>query len=534
MVRDGYFYGFGFIAAAVLVFLVTGSWVWAVAPFCWHAFFSGSSAIPSGRCRSRQAWWFRPADGKITEVARIQTPEGERIRLSIFLSVFDVHVNRSPIAGTVREVRYQKGKHLNALNPDSAKNEQNVVTVHGDEFDVIFSQIAGILARRIVFRFRAGRFCGARPTRRSDQIRLPGQRCVACLMRTSGWPWGNGSREALPCWPISIQPRTRDRSTCWRRVSLEPRRLQAAGSQPAPDRKRRGRLRRGMYILPSLFTAGNIAAGYFAIMQSLQGSVQEPRHFDYAALAIGFAIPFDAIDGRIARMTKTTSEFGKELDSLADVITFGVAPSILAFTWGFQMLPTGDGSRAAAEHRAVGGIRLLSFPALRRGPPGALQYQHQSVAQQSRPARTKILRWHAHSRCRRRDCRRSPFLSGTPVPNWRVAIMWMLLVFLVGFLMVSTWRFWSGKEINLSDRHPFQQHRLPRTGGLRDRCFLPDRSRPVGFLLYVFRHLRPSGVLLAADKLSTAQSPTGRRSTPPEVILGRSTFTENPGRQGNR
>src|SRR6201992_2514410 len=93
-----------------------------------------------------------------------------------------------------------------------------------------------------------------------------------------------------------------------------------------------------MYIVPSLFTSGNIAAGYYAITQSLQGSVQEPRHFNYAALAMGFAIPFDAIDGRIARMTKTTSEFGKELDSLADVITFGVAPSLLAFTWGFQNL----------------------------------------------------------------------------------------------------------------------------------------------------------------------------------------------------
>jgi phosphatidylserine decarboxylase len=79
--------------------------------------------------------------------------------LSIFLSVFDVHVNRSPIAGTVREVRYQKGKHLNALNSGSAeKNEQNIVTVQGDEFDVSFKQIAGILARRIVFRFKVGDF----------------------------------------------------------------------------------------------------------------------------------------------------------------------------------------------------------------------------------------------------------------------------------------------------------------------------------------------------------------------------------------
>src|SRR6202000_1972514 len=101
----------------------------------------------------------------------------------------------------------------------------------------------------------------------------------------------------------------------------------------------KGRLRRGMYLVPSLFTSGNIAAGYYAIMQSLHGSLMEPQHFDYAALGIGFATPFDAIDGRIARMTNTTSEFGKELDSLADVITFGVAPSLLAYSWGFRMLP---------------------------------------------------------------------------------------------------------------------------------------------------------------------------------------------------
>src|SRR5271155_5697279 len=94
-----------------------------------------------------------------------------------------------------------------------------------------------------------------------------------------------------------------------------------------------------MYILPSLFTAGNIAAGYFAITQSLQGSVQEPHHFDWAAIAIGFAIPFDALDGRIARMTNTTSDFGKELDSLADIVTFGVAPSMLAWVWLMHSLP---------------------------------------------------------------------------------------------------------------------------------------------------------------------------------------------------
>src|SRR5271165_1963525 len=98
-----------------------------------------------------------------------------------------------------------------------------------------------------------------------------------------------------------------------------------------------------MYLLPSLFTVGNIGAGYFAIMQTfaaIGGNGDAQARLNWAALAILFAIPFDALDGRIARMTNTTSEFGKELDSLADVITFGVAPSILAYTWGFAMLPT--------------------------------------------------------------------------------------------------------------------------------------------------------------------------------------------------
>jgi CDP-diacylglycerol--serine O-phosphatidyltransferase len=224
-----------------------------------------------------------------------------------------------------------------------------------------------------------------------------------------------------------------------------------------PERKRRGRLRRGMYIVPSLFTAGNIAAGYFAIMQSLQGSVQEPRHFDYAALAIGFAIPFDAIDGRIARMTKTTSDFGKELDSLADVITFGVAPSLLAFTWGFQMLPTAMdpvrrqhvvqwGAFVCFLFLLCGAGRLARFNIganlLPKNPgrPGRKYFVGMPI-----PAAAGVIAAVVH------------FFSGTPVPNWRVAIMWMLLVFMVGLLMVSTWRFWSGKEINLTDRHPFQR-----------------------------------------------------------------------------
>src|SRR6516164_5982932 len=99
------------------------------------------------------------------------------------------------------------------------------------------------------------------------------------------------------------------------------------------------RPRKGLYILPSIFTAANIAAGYYAISQAIQGTASDPWHFDQAAKAIGFAVLFDGFDGRIARMTNTVSSFGRELDSLADVIAFGVAPAILAWMWGFRALP---------------------------------------------------------------------------------------------------------------------------------------------------------------------------------------------------
>jgi phosphatidylserine decarboxylase len=98
-----------------------------------------------------------PGDGLVTETVAIATPDGPRQRISIFLSVFDVHVNRSPIGGVLTKVRYRKGEYLNAMNPASAdRNEQNSVTVHGQGIEITFKQIAGLLARRIVFNFTEG------------------------------------------------------------------------------------------------------------------------------------------------------------------------------------------------------------------------------------------------------------------------------------------------------------------------------------------------------------------------------------------
>jgi len=150
-VRDGYFYGAGLLAAAAILVWLTG-WPWALIPVLLAAFFLWFFRDPERVIPTAPGLVVSPGDGLVTETVRIETPDGPRQRISIFLSVFDVHVNRSPIAGTISEVRYQKGLYLNAMNPASAdQNEQNIVTVRGEGFEVTFKQIAGLLARRIVF-----------------------------------------------------------------------------------------------------------------------------------------------------------------------------------------------------------------------------------------------------------------------------------------------------------------------------------------------------------------------------------------------
>ncbi len=161
--------------------------------------------------------------------------------------------------------------------------------------------------------------------------------------------------------------------------------------------------RRGMYILPSLFTCGNIAAGFYAILQTMHGSALDPSHYDYAAMLIGFAILFDGLDGRIARMTNTTSDFGKELDSLADVITFGVAPALLAYFWGFGQL-AGINDRISSRVQHLGAIVSLPVSGERCGAPCAFQHRKEPSAKEPRAPWTKILCRHADSSRRRDHC----------------------------------------------------------------------------------------------------------------------------------
>jgi len=157
MVRDGYIYGVVFLAVAGALILFTGSWWLGVVPVLLAAFFLWFFRDPRRAIPTGAGLVVSPGDGLVTETVTIQTPEGARQRISIFLSVFNVHVNRCPIAGTVTRVHYQKGLYLNAMNPASAdRNEQNIVTVRGEGFEVTFKQIAGLIARRIVFNLREG------------------------------------------------------------------------------------------------------------------------------------------------------------------------------------------------------------------------------------------------------------------------------------------------------------------------------------------------------------------------------------------
>jgi phosphatidylserine decarboxylase len=156
MVRDGYFYALALVAAGILV-----GWfaqpAWALVPLLLAVFFLWFFRDPERAIPDVAGAVVSPGDGKVTDASIVTVGGEKQVRISIFLSVFDVHVNRSPIAGVVREVRYQRGKFLNAMNQASAEhNEQNIVRVEGDGQVVVFKQIAGILARRIVFHPKVG------------------------------------------------------------------------------------------------------------------------------------------------------------------------------------------------------------------------------------------------------------------------------------------------------------------------------------------------------------------------------------------
>ncbi|GAC1429293.1 MAG: phosphatidylserine decarboxylase [Terriglobales bacterium] len=156
MVPDGYYYAFSLIIAAALIGWLAAP-IWAVPMILLAVFFLWFFRDPRRAIPEAAGCVVSPADGKVTDISPASADSTQHIRISIFLNVFDVHVNRSPIAGVVRSVHYSKGKFLNAMNAASSEqNERNVVTVDGEGHTVIFKQIAGLLARRIVFNPKVG------------------------------------------------------------------------------------------------------------------------------------------------------------------------------------------------------------------------------------------------------------------------------------------------------------------------------------------------------------------------------------------
>jgi len=156
MVRDGIYYGFGLAAVAAVLGWLAGPW-YAVLPLLLAAFFLWFFRDPERQVPQEPGLVVAPADGKVTDISTLTIDGKTRHRVSIFLNVFDVHVNRTPIAGVVREVEYRRGKFTNAMGSLSAeRNEQNIVTVEGEGQTLVFKQIAGLLARRIVFTPKVG------------------------------------------------------------------------------------------------------------------------------------------------------------------------------------------------------------------------------------------------------------------------------------------------------------------------------------------------------------------------------------------
>ena len=192
-----------------------------------------------------------------------------------------------------------------------------------------------------------------------------------------------------------------------------------------PDFRRDPRhFRRGIYLLPSIFTVGNMFCGYACIMFAMRDDLVSAAPF------VGFAVVLDMLDGRIARMTKTTSAFGLELDSLADIISFGVAPAVLAFAWGLSELGR-VGWAAGFLYVTAAAVRLARFNIQSSGASLDKRY---FVGMPSPPAAGVVAA--------------TVFAWPYPLVDKAQAIAAMVVVLVPAALMVSTIRFRSFKTIN--------------------------------------------------------------------------------------
>ena len=206
---------------------------------------------------------------------------------------------------------------------------------------------------------------------------------------------------------------------------------------------------RGVYVLPGLFTVGTLVCGYFAVLSTLKGTLQMAVNggelarwsFDAAARAILWGALFDSLDGRIARLTNATSEFGREFDALADVITFGVAPAFLAFAWGVRPLEPVYGTDIVQHLRQAGWITTFGFVIC--GAARLARFNIQSISSDRRyfvglpiPAAAAVIAATVH-------------FFQYPMNDWKHGLGWLAVIGVLAFLMVSRVRYYSFKTLDL-------------------------------------------------------------------------------------
>ena len=212
-------------------------------------------------------------------------------------------------------------------------------------------------------------------------------------------------------------------------------------------RIRNPKLRRGIFLLPSLFTVGNLLCGYYASVSTLVGNSLQADPFDHASKAIGLAILFDSLDGRVARLTGTNTEFGVQFDSLADVVSFGIAPGLLAYSWGVRHLPGLDTDTGVQQIAHFGwwfclafvvccAWRLARFNVQGMAPGGSKYFVGMPT-----PAAAGVIAAVIHA-----------FKS--PIQDWRWSIAWIFLALGLAALMTSTIRFYSFKDLPWTRKQP--------------------------------------------------------------------------------
>lgn len=209
-------------------------------------------------------------------------------------------------------------------------------------------------------------------------------------------------------------------------------------------RKGNTHLRRGIYLLPSFMTVANMLCGFYAVMSTLKGGLAD---LDYAAKAIGLAIMFDSFDGFVARATGTSSEFGKQFDSLADMVSFGIAPAVLAFTWGVHGISESEYFDIRRIHE-IGWWIALSFVICCAWRLARFNIQGMAPGGGSRyfvglpcPAAAGLIAATVHA-------------IKSPIEDWRWSVVWLLVVASVAALMSSTVKYRSFKDLPMARRQP--------------------------------------------------------------------------------